>query len=431
MNMLANTLVCVASLAFCLAACAETLAITNVTIIDANADVGRARMTVVIEGERIAAVGATSGVRIPAGATVVDGTGRFLMPGLADLHNHVVPPVPTPIDADRAALGGLLAWGITTVFSPGMDLEALEGLKQAALAEPAHYPRYFSAGQVIVIGAGFEFPRASWSKPATPEDARAEVRALHAVGADMIKFLVPDVATSPLRPEIYAAIVDEAHRLGLKAVAHAPQLGAAHAALRAGADGLVHGIYDRPVDDELIALMKRNAAFYVPTSVLFDLVADPKRWLARARAFEDTGRVAAAAFAGLESPELLQAVEATKDTGFGSNNVATAENNLRVVHAAGIPLVVGTDTPVLGLIPGLATLLEMQSYADAGLAPIEVIRAATLNAQRALGREAQSGTVEAGKLAELILLYADPLADIGNLRRIKAVIQAGVYVDVP
>ncbi|HET7924478.1 MAG TPA: amidohydrolase family protein, partial [Rhodanobacteraceae bacterium] len=242
---------------------------------------------------------------------------------------------------------------------------------------------------------------------------------------------LPDIATSPLEPETYAAIVDEAHRLGRKAVAHAPQLAAAKAALRAGADGLVHGIYDRPVDEELVALMKRNAAFYVSTSTLFDLVANPARWGTRARAFEDSGRVPAAAFAALESPELLRAIEATKaDDAFGSDSIRTLQDNLLAIHAAGIPVVIGTDTPVLGLIPGLATLLEMQSHVDAGIRPIDTIRAATVNAQRALGREAQSGTIEAGKLAELILLYADPLADIGNVRRIKAVIQAGIYVDV-
>jgi imidazolonepropionase-like amidohydrolase len=412
------------------AARAEVLAVSNVTLIDGTADAGRAGMTVVVEGERIVAVGGD--VPIPAGATIVDGTNKFLMPGLADLHNHVVPPTPTSIEGDRAALQGLLAWGITSVFSPGMDLPAFRALKQAATDEPQRYPRYFSAGHVIVLGEGFEFPRASWSKPTTPDAARAEVRAMEAAGADLIKFLLPhETATSPLLPEMYAAIVGEAHRLGLKAVAHAPELAAAKAALRAGADGLAHGIYDEPVDEELVALMKRNAAFYMSTSALLHLVADPVRWAARARAFDNTARVPAAAFELLESPELVQAVNATKAaSGFGADSTATLQANLLEIHAAGIPVVIGTDTPVLGLIPGLSTLLEMQLHVDAGLSSIDAIRAATVNAQRVLGRDAQSGTIEVGKLAELILLYADPLADIGNLRSIKGVIQAGVYVDV-
>ena len=420
----------VATIGLAAAAGAEVLAISNVTLVDGNADAGRAAMTVVIDGERIVAVGASRDVRIPADATIVDGTDKFLLPGIADLHNHVVPPVPTPIDVDLAALRGLLGWGITTVFSPGIDLETFKAFKRATADEPAHYPRYFAAGQLIVVGEGFALPRASWSKPATPDAARAEVRGMRAAGADMIKFLLPATAMSPLLPEMYAAIVDEAHRLGLKAVAHAPELAAAKAALRAGADGLVHGIYDRPVDEELVDLMKRNAAFYMSTSVVFDLTADVARWRTRARAFDDAGRVPAAAFAVLESPGLLQAVEAAKATGVAADSIAMLQSNLLAVHAAGITVVMGTDSPVLGLIPGLSTLLEMQSHVDAGLSPIDAIRAATVNAQRALGREAQSGTIEVGKLAELILLHADPLADIGNLRRIKAVIQAGGYVDV-
>jgi imidazolonepropionase-like amidohydrolase len=104
--------------------------------------------------------------------------------------------------------------------------------------------------------------------------------------------------------------------------------------------------------------------------------------------------------------------------------------NLKAVGDAGIPIVIGTDTPVLGLAPGISTLMEMQWHVTAGLSPMDTIRAATINAQRVLGRDEQSGTIETGKLAELILLYADPLDDIGNLRRLKAVIQAGVYRDV-
>lgn len=419
-----------AALALAASANAEVLAITNVTVIDGTSAVGRSGMTVVIDAERIAAVGTTTEITVPADATIVDGAGKFLLPGLADIHNHVVPPFPTPLEQDLNALRGLLEWGITTVFSPGMDLEGFRGFKQATAAAPADYPRYFSAGHVIVLGEGFDFPRASWSKPATPDAARAEVRAMHAAGADMIKFLLPEIATSPLRPETYAAIVDEAHRLGLKAVAHAPEHEAAKAALRAGADGLVHGIFDRRVDAELIDLMRRNGAFYMSTSVVFELTANVAVWRERVRSFDDSGRVPASAYAVLELPEIEQETERTKATGFGSDSVDVLRENLKAVGDAGIPIVIGTDTPVLGLVPGISTLMEMQWHVTAGLSPIDTIRAATINAQRVLGRDEQSGTIEAGKLAELILLYADPLADIGNLRRLKAVIQAGVYRDV-
>jgi len=206
----------------------------------------------------------------------------------------------------------------------------------------------------------------------------------------------------------------------------------AKAAMRAGADGLVHGVFDAPVDEELIGLLKRNRAFYMSTSIAAEPpVLGVAEWRRVVQDFDDAHRVPAAAYEVLESPALTQQIAALRAAGITWSVLNVARANLRAVHDAGIPIVIGTDSPVPGVLPGITTLLEMQRHVEAGLTPIEAIRAATIDAQRVLGRDTRSGTIEPGKDADLILLYADPLADIRNLRRLKAVVQAGIYVDVP
>jgi len=414
---------------------AETLAIKNVTVIDGRTDTGRPGMTVVVDGERIAAVGPSADVKVPAGATIVDGAGKYLLPGLADMHNHVAPPTLATPEQNLEALRHLLTWGITTVFSPGIDLPSFHAMKRASAETPSRYPRYFAAGLVIVVGDSYPLPGA-FRTVATVDAARAAVRDMRAEGVDMIKFLLQPPALVPIRPEINEAIVAEAHALGLKAVAHAIELETARAVLRAGADGVVHGIIDARYDREVLELLKRNGAFYEATAVGAEpyTTLDADAWRRRLHAFDDMHKVPARTYALLDTPEmqavLAQVRQQLKATGWAKRDFdeyTTA--NLSAVHDAGVPIVIGTDSPVPGVLPGVTTLLEMQITVAQGLSPIDTIRAATINAQRVLGRDARSGTIEVGKDADLILLYADPLADIANLRRLKAVIQAGVYMD--
>jgi imidazolonepropionase-like amidohydrolase len=416
--------------------------ITGATLIDS---IGTAipNTVIVINGSRIVSVGPVppqtgSAGGGPAGAEVIDARGKFVIPGLADMHNHLgtggMSLGPSP-ENYIGNLGRLLAVGVTTVFNPSVPESDFTKLKSAAAADSAAYPRFFGTGPSITVDGdtlGSESP-----KPKTPEEARAVVQRLKALGVDAIKIVRDDLTwastqTMPLMAtDVLQAIVDEAHRLQLKVYVHAPQLARAREALRAGADGLLHGIIDEPIDPDFIALMKKNGAPYVPTLGMFEDVADVTAFARRQAPYWDQ--------LGLQPPALY----ATYISGFGVqlfktllNNAASTKQHLPVLRAnlkqvsdAGIPIVMGTDTGFFGVLLGVATPIEMELMVDAGLTPADVIRSATLNAARMIGKEKDLGTIEAGKLADLLILDANPLDGISAVRRIYRVVKGGVVYD--
>jgi len=231
------------------------------------------------------------------------------------------------------------------------------------------------------------------------------VQKLKALGVDAIKVARDDLTWAstramPLMPaEVLQALVDEAHRLQLKVYVHAPQLARAREALRAGVDGLLHGIVDEPIDQDFMALLKKNGAPYVPTLGMFEDVADVSAFARRQSPYWDQ--------LGLQPPAIYSAYI----SGFGvqlfqtllNNSVSTKQHlpvlraNLKQVFDAGIPIVMGTDTGFFGVLLGVATPLEMELMVEAGLKPADVIRAATINAARMIGRENEQGTIEAGR----------------------------------
>ena len=243
--------------------------LNHVSVIDMTGRPIQRDMAVLLRGDRIAAIERAAGFNVP-GARVIDLTGKFLMPGLMDMHNHLEsgesipsPPMPGPAP-ERAVRGNLqemLAWGFTTVFSTGhasVDLREFAELRRAAATETA-LPRYFGVGRVISVAGGHvSQPRFAGYLPGSPDEARANVREMRAAGVDAIKLVYADQTHTGRRPvpmmqpEVMRAIIDEAHRVGLKAYVHAPGMRQAKEVLRAGADGLVHSVTDAPLDDEFI-----------------------------------------------------------------------------------------------------------------------------------------------------------------------------------
>ena len=274
--------------------------------------------------------------------------------------------------------------------------------------------------------------------PDTADDARKQVRTLKAAGVDAIKLVHTDlryVTTEPrplLKPEVLAAIVDEAHKLGLKAYVHAPVLAHAKEALRAGVDGLVHGVLSDPVDDEFIELMKRNQAIYIPTHSIFEAAGDIGAWARRAAAFDERGMIAKEVLAvGLSPANVTRWEEKWNNLPYMKERLPILRSNLKRVWDAGILVVAGSDTgnSGAGTLLGLSSQLELWLMVESGLSAAQVLQSATINAAQMVGRQKDMGTIEPGKVADLVLLDADPRADIRNVRNIFKVVKGGVVKD--
>lgn len=418
-----------------------TIVLNHVTVVDLAGSAARRDMAIVIRGNRIAAVDRASAVEIPSGAQVLDLTGKFVVPGLIDMHNHLgagaaMPGPPAPgQESSRDARGNLtrmLALGFTTVFATAYpNVREFVDLRGAANDDAAPMSRFFGAGRGSTVAGGHSSqPRFNPFLPGTIDEARASVREMKAIGVDAIKVTYSDQAHTgrpPLpvmRADLMRATIDEAHTLGLKAYAHAPTLQHAKEVLRAGADGLAHSVADAPVDDEFITLMRKSGASYTTTLALYTSVADVSAWMRRLEAADDRKVVPRGVYERYESPDGARTYHAFFGT-LPPQSLAHANRNVRRIFEAGIPVLAGTDTGVTGVLLGVSSQMELVLLVEAGLRPAEALRAATVNPAKALGREKDLGTVERDKLADLLVLDADPLVDIRNIRRIHRVIKGG------
>jgi imidazolonepropionase-like amidohydrolase len=360
------------------------------------------------------------------------------MPGLADMHNHLGAggmSLGPQRENYVGNLGRMLAVGVTTVFNPDVGEGEFTQLKTAAAADAAPVARFFGTGPAITV------PGASLGQqgltPATAADARAVVQKLKAANVDAIKIHRDDLAwaskrTVQLMPmEVVQAVVDEAHRLGLRAYVHAPQLARAKEALRAGVDGLMHGIIDEPIDQDFVALMKKNGAVYVPTLGMFEDVADVGAFAKRQAPFWDQMDFQPPGiYQVFTSPQGVQIFQSfLSNTAFTTDHLPVLRANMQQAFAAGIPIVLGSDTGFFGVLLGVATPMELELMVEGGLQPRDAIAAATINAAQMIGREKELGSVEAGKIADLLILDANPLDDIRAVRRIHRVVKGGVVYD--
>jgi imidazolonepropionase-like amidohydrolase len=234
-----------------------------------------------------------------------------------------------------------------------------------------------------------------------------------------------------MKTDVLTAVIEEAHRQGLKVFAHAPMLQQAKEVLRAGGDGLMHGILDRPVDREFLDLMTRNRASYVSTMALYEDVGNVSAWAQRQGVTWDRANLQPPRLYGLlASPAGAAQFEMLfSNAAFTKAHLPVQRANLKTVFDAGIPVVLGTDTGFTGILIGAATQIELELLVEAGLKPADALRAATVNAARMIGREGEFGTIEAGKAADLVILDADPLADIRNVTRITRTFKGGLPYD--
>lgn len=358
--------------------------------------------TVLVEDGRIAAIGAE--LAAPKGARVVNARGQALLPGLFDLHTHWTPNA-TPSELPQIA-NLYMAAGVTTVSDFHEPPEAYAP-RRAWLASIAAPDVKFAARMSTPLGHG-----ADWGDENTtrwvnsPEAARAGVQAVAAYKPDFIKAFTDGwrysnaADNSSMDEETLTALVDEAHKHGLKVFTHTVMVKRGKAAARAGVDVIAHSVQDGAADAELIALMREHGTAYAPSLAVYL----PER-------VDGSGR-------NNGKPDVLAQRE---------QNFANALHNVKTLHDAGIPVVVGTDAGMTGTPHGASTLRELELLVQAGLTPSEALLAGTSASAKALG-VSDRGSIEVGKRADLLLVRGRPWENIGDVRNTQQVYVAGRQV---
>jgi imidazolonepropionase-like amidohydrolase len=361
--------------------------------------------TIVVTGNRFTAVGRAADVRVPAGARRVNLAGKTVMPGILDTHNHLSQTREMLIDD----LKRRVYYGVTASQSMGQDttnisFQIREETREGKIPGAA---RFFTAGRGITGVEPGRTMAPHWV--ANPAEARAAVDEEAAKKVDLIKIWVDDRMgmVKKLTPDIYGAAIDEAHKKGLRTITHIYTLEDAKGMLRAGVDAFAHDVRDKDVDDEFMALVKKNPNFVIGPNM-------PERGVRTDLSFLRES-IPAADFAKLEA--------ANKDDAKAHDFWSIQGRNLAKLNAAGVKIVVGTD----GNTP-YAPHIEMEDMVAAGMTPMQVITAATRNGAQFL-RLNDVGTIEANKSADFVVLDANPLDNITNTRKISSVYLRGAQVD--
>ncbi|HEY2008065.1 MAG TPA: amidohydrolase family protein [Rhizomicrobium sp.] len=434
----------VALLAIAVPARAETTVLTNITVIDGTGATPQPNSAIVMTDGKIAWVGPVSGLKVPAGATVKDLSGKFVMPGIIDSHVHIGMmhdvtqdekyETPENVQAD---LKQYAAYGVTTVQVLGTDKDfVLDMRNQQRKSRPA-MARIFSAGQGSVIKGGYGGLVGVTNPISTPEEGRKLVDEQAAKGVDFIKLWVDDERkTIPVKmpPAVSAAIIDEAHKKNLRAVAHIFYLADAKELIREGINGFAHMVRDQPVDDELLNMMKAKGVWMVSATLsremAYSLAIMP--WL------NDpffTRGVTPGTLAALKSMDREKAVVMgpTRFPGLPyekkvffdmDRTLVQAVENYQAMVKAGVNTGMGTDSGPNGRFPGFNAHEEMQLEVAAGRSPLDAIKSATSDNARWLG-DNSIGTIAAGKWADLLVLDKNPAQDIHNTETINSVYIAG------
>jgi imidazolonepropionase-like amidohydrolase len=412
--------------------------------------------TIVIEDERIVAIGPEDKTAVPRGAILIDGHGKWVVPGLIDAHVHffqsgnlytrpdvaAFPSVPYAQEVARnqerlpETFKVWLASGVTGVVDIGGPMWNFK-VRDLADQSPAA-PRMAVAGPLISMVAR---PQLDLGDPPIIkiDDRKAAqdlVFKLANYHPDYIKVWFIN------RPEddftAQTGIVREtgaaASFNNIPLAVHATELKTAKASLRAGARYLVHSVEDEPIDDEFIALAKRNNVIYCPTLWvhLGYLYALSNRWTPTDAEKRLADPQILAALSGIDKmPEADRPpiVKKLMSSQAEPKLSAVMYPNLRRVRDAGITIAMGTDAGNIGTVHGPSIFREMAMMQEAGMTPLEVLKSATSGGARALRREADTGTLTVGKYADLVLLDADPLADLQNLSHAYRVLKGGVIYD--
>jgi imidazolonepropionase-like amidohydrolase len=432
---------------------AQSLTITNATVIDVSTGQLHRGTTIVVSGNRIASVEPSSAAARPRGQ-VVDAKGLYVIPGLWDMHTHAYFGWPRDF-GDSYVLPLFIANGITGIRDMGSDLDAVLQARTDVAEHRLVGPR------MVVSGPMLDGPKVAFAASmaiTTPDDGRKAVDTLAARGVDFIKI------QSGVPRDAYFAIADEAKKRGIAIEGHVPDAIRASEAVAAGQRTFEHliGIFEASTPDEdsfitrrygagkdsaankslaafldrydvareanVIKLLATNTVWQCPT-----LYWERGQWLVDVIDYTKDPDIAYTprTWVAKKFPEMQKAIAGSMDTdplGVRQRFVEHELDIVRKLHAAGVPLLAGTDTPAgVDVTPGISLHLELQRFVAAGLTPLEALQTATINPARFLGKTSDFGGVERGRIADLLILRANPLEDIANTRAIAGVVADGRY----
>jgi imidazolonepropionase-like amidohydrolase len=411
----------------------HALVFQHANLFDSERAASRAGTTVVVAGDRIAAVGSDGEVPVPADAEVVDASGKALLPGLWDMHVHVM-DVDGPLN---------IAAGVTTVRDMANQVEKLQDLRRQWEDVSAVGPRVIACG--FLDGPG---PYAGPTKALvdTEEEARKWVARYASLGYPQIKIY------SSIRPALVPAIIADAHKRGMRVSGHVPAFLTAEEFVRAGADEIQHinflflNFWADTVKDT-----RTPVRFTAVAEKAADLDLDSERVRSFLELLRERGTVSDPTVTvfetmflsrpGAVSPSYAAVADrlpAQVRRSFLTGGLPVPEGGdqryrdsyrkllamIRRLHDSGIPIVAGTDG-----LSGFTLQRELENYVEAGIPASEVLRIATLGAARVMKRDAELGSIAAGKKADLILIDGDPAARISDVRRVVTVVKNGVVYD--
>lgn len=436
----ASCAVLVFALLFATSLVAQVKVLKHFTLIDGTGHAELPNAAMILENGRIAWVGPAAKLKPPPSAPVTDLQGKYIMPGIINLHVHLGATIGldqnekffTPENVEKD-LKTYASYGVTTVLSMGTDKDSIFKIRDEQRAGRPTETRIYTAGQGFVFKGGYGGLEGVNRGVATVADVEPAVAAQAAKHVDFIKLWMDDhLGTKKKMPyDIAQAIIESAHRHHLRVIAHIFYLQDAKQLVDYGVDGLAHSVRDKPIDAAFITDMKRHGTWQEAATLSREasmfvygemppFANDP--FFARS--------ISPQVLAQLKNPAYQQKIHSDPDFSMYPGFLHTAEHNLKALADAGVPYAFGTDSGPPGRFAGYFTHWEMELMVQAGLTPMQVITAATGSAARFLHAD-DLGTLEKSKWADMIVLDKDPLDDIKNTRTINAVYIAGKRVAGP
>ncbi|WP_420316007.1 amidohydrolase family protein [Ekhidna sp.] len=444
----------------------DAICIENIATIDPGNGLME-NQTVIIKDGKIHKIAPSQELQLSDKNTIIDGSGKYLIPGLWDAHVHfsyIEEMAPRMLDL-------FLAYGITSVRDTGGDITFVNQWKEKAIANPTNAPRVMVAGPLL-DGMPNVYDGSDPSKPPlsvglkTVEDVINEIDKLDSLGVDLLK------AYEMLTPEQFKAVIQQANEKGLKVTGHVPLSMDVIGASNAGLNSMEHlrnlelscasnanelleqrkkllmegkddpgGIlrsrihqtqrqvaienFDANKAEEVLAVLAKNQTWQIPTLTLSSAFAT--------RYFEEPEWQESFKYLSTETEEKwksqIERISEMEATPFQLEYSQWLLDITGKIHNAGIDIMAGTDCPIIFLTPGRSLHQELAALVDAGLSPLEAIKAATVNPARYFNMENELGSIKENQWADLLILDANPLDDINNTQKISAVIKQGNYLD--